>query len=98
MRQYELVTIFQPEDEQFRQGKEAVKAALTSHGAEILKEDDMGDRELAYSIGKKPRGHYILYTMNFEQAQIVPVEKVFKLDTNILKYLFVRKEEQPLAR
>lgn len=93
MRQYELVALFQSEDELFRQGKEAVRAALTSHGAEILKEDDMGDRELAYGIRKKTRGHYILYTMNFEQAQIVPVEKVLKLDTNILKYLFVRKED-----
>lgn len=93
MRQYELVTLFHSEDEQFRQGKEAVKAALAEHGAEILKEDDMGDRELAYGINKKTRAHYYLYTMNFEQAQIVPVEKIFKLDNNILKYLFVRKED-----
>ncbi len=93
MRQYELVTLFQSEEELFRQGKEAVKAALTSHGAEIVKEDDMGDRELAYSIRKKKRGHYMLYTMNFEQKEIPNVEKIFKLDTTLLKYLFVKKEE-----
>jgi small subunit ribosomal protein S6 len=92
MRQYELVAIFQTEDEQLRKGKDAARATLTSHGAEILKEDDMGDRELAYAISKKNRGHYILYTMNLEQERIPEIEKVFKLDTTLLKYLFVRKE------
>jgi small subunit ribosomal protein S6 len=92
MRQYELVSIFHPEEEAFKQGKEAARAALTAHGAEIVKEDDMGDRELAYMIEKKKRGHYILYTVNIEQAKIPEVEKVLKLDTTIMKYLFVRKE------
>ncbi len=92
MRQYELVSIFHPEEEAFRQGWQAARATLTAHGAEIVKEDDMGDRELAYEIKKKKRGHYVLFTMNIDQARIPEVEKVFKLDTTIMKYLFVRKE------
>lgn len=93
MRDYELVAIFLPEDELFKQGKEAVKAELVKEGAEIVKEDDMGDRELAYPIKKKPRGHYWLYTIKFEPTRIPAVEKVLKLDTTVLKYLFVRKGE-----
>lgn len=93
MRNYEMVAIFQTEEELFKQGKESVKATLTGHGAEILKEDDLGDRELAYAIKKKKRGHYLNYTMNFDPLQMPAVEKVLKLDTNVLKYLFVRLEE-----
>jgi small subunit ribosomal protein S6 len=92
MRQYELVSIFHPEEEIFKQGREAARATLTSHGAEIVKEDDMGDRELAYMIQKKKRGHYILYTINIDQERIPEIEKIFKLDTSIMKYMFVRME------
>jgi small subunit ribosomal protein S6 len=93
MRQYELVTILRSEDEAIRQGKEVVKNLLAEAGAEINKEDDMGDRELAYLIGKIKRGHYFLFDINLDQQKIPAIEKVLKLDTNVIKYLFVRKEE-----
>ena len=48
MRQYELVAVFPPEEELFRQGKEAVAAELAKQGAADVKETDMGDRPLAY--------------------------------------------------
>ena len=66
MRQYELVAVFPPEEELFRQGKEAVVAELAKQGAADVKETDMGDRQLAYTIKKKDRGHYILFTMNLD--------------------------------
>jgi small subunit ribosomal protein S6 len=93
MRQYELVTIFHSEEEFFKKGKESVMAELVHQGAEIVKEDDMGDRPFTFPIKKKERGHYWLYTINLPPDKIIQAEKVFKLDTNILKYLFVRKEE-----
>jgi small subunit ribosomal protein S6 len=93
MRQYELVAIFPSEEEFFKQGKEAVSAELARQGAEIVKEDDMGDRPFTYPIQKKERGHYWLFTIKIAPDKIILAEKVFKLDTNVLKYLFVRKDE-----
>ncbi len=92
MRQYELVAVFPPEEELFRQGKEAVVGELSKQGAADVKETDMGDRQLAYAIKKKERGHYILFTMNLDPQNITPAEKMFKLNPNLLKYLFVRVE------
>lgn len=92
MRQYELVVVLPSEDELFRQGKESVLADIAKFGAAEVKEEDMGDRPLAYSIRKKERGHYMLYRMGLEQAQIVPMERAFKLNTGILKYLLVKSE------
>jgi len=92
MRSYELVTIFPAEEELFRQGKEAVSAELLKQGAVIAKEEDMGERQLQYPIRKRPRGHYYLFNVNIPVDKIIHAEKVFKLDTNILKYLFVRVE------
>ena len=93
MRKYELVAVFPPEEELFRQGKEAVVAELANQGAADVKETDMGDRPLAYTIKKKERGHYILFTINFDPQRVTPAEKMFKLIPNLLKYLFVRAED-----
>lgn len=92
MRQYELVAVFPSEEELFRQGKEAVTAELAKEGAADVKETDMGDRLLAYQIKKKDRGHYILFTMNLDPQKVTPAERMFKLNPNLLKYLFVKVE------
>ena len=92
MRKYELVALFPSEEEVFRQGKEAVVAELAKQGAHDVKEEDMGDRLLAYEIKKRDRGHYVLFTMDFDPQKVVPAERMFKLNQNLLKYLFVRAE------
>lgn len=90
MRSYELVSIFPTEEELFRLGKESVAAELVKQGAQNLKDEDMGDRPLAYPIRKKVRGRYVLFTMQFPGENVDTTEKMFKLNPNILRYLFVR--------
>ncbi|MCX7026900.1 MAG: 30S ribosomal protein S6 [Spirochaetes bacterium] len=92
MRQYELVVILPSEEEAFRKGKESVAADMAQFNAVDVKEEDMGDRLLAYPILKKERGHYILYRMSLEPQTVSPLERVFKLNTSILKYLLVKVE------
>ncbi len=93
MRSYELVTIFPTEEELYRAGKEAVAAELKRQGGELLKEDEMGDRQLAYPVKGRLRGRYVLYTVKLSPDKVIHAEKVFKLNTSVLKYLFVRMEE-----
>ncbi|TFG82486.1 MAG: 30S ribosomal protein S6 [Spirochaetales bacterium] len=93
MRTYELMTIFPTEEEIYRQGRESVVAELKKQGAEIVKEEEMGDRPLAYPIKDQPRGRYVLYVVKMAPDKLAPAEKVFKLNTAILKYLFVRIED-----
>jgi small subunit ribosomal protein S6 len=47
---------------------------------------------LAYSIKKKDRGHYILYRINIDPQSVIPLERAFKLNTSVLKYLLVKVE------
>ena len=93
MRQYELVVVLPSEEDAFRKGKEAVAADISQVNAAEIKEEDMGDRPLAYPIRKKERGHYVLYTMGLEPQSVLPLEKSFKLNTSVLKYLLVKVEE-----
>lgn len=93
MRSYELVSIFPTEEDLYRAGREAVTAELKKQGAEIVKEDEMGERQLTYPIKARARGRYVLYTIKMAPDRLGGAEKVFKLNTNILKYLFVRMED-----
>jgi small subunit ribosomal protein S6 len=93
MRQYELTVIFPLEDDQHKAGREQLLADLTANGVGIDKTDENGDRDLAYEVKKRKRGKYVLFTIRADPAKITVLDRVFKLNTNILKYLFVKVEE-----
>jgi small subunit ribosomal protein S6 len=93
MRQYELTVIFPLEEDQFQAGRDLLLSDLSANGAEIVKTDETGDRDLAYEIKKRRRGRYILYTLKLDPAKVSVLDRVFKLNGNLLKYLFVRVDE-----
>lgn len=92
MRTYEVVCIFRHEEDLFKKGSEFVRAELKNCGGNIVKEDDMGVRTLAYPIKKQEQGHYLLLVTEFPPAQVVEIDKTFKLQTELLKFLFVVQE------
>jgi small subunit ribosomal protein S6 len=93
MRQYELTVIFPLEEDQYQAGREQLLADLSAHGAEIEKTDEVGDRELAYEVKKRRRGRYVLFTLKLDPAKVIVLDRIFKLNGNLLKYLFVKVEE-----
>jgi small subunit ribosomal protein S6 len=90
MRKYELMAIFPIEEDRHKEGRERLLADLAAGGAEIEKTDDLGERDLAYEIKKITRARYVLFTINLDPAAIVNLDRVFKLNANLVKYLFVR--------
>lgn len=93
MRHYELTVIFPLEEDLYQAGREALLADLAAQGAEIVKTDETGDRDLAYEIRKRRRGRYVLFTVRIQPAKITPLERVLKLNPNLLRCLFVKIEE-----
>ena len=93
MRRYELMVIFPLEDDQHAAGREQLLNDLAANGVEIEKTDETGDRDLAYEIKKRKRGKYVLFTVKADPAKIVNLDRVFKLNANLLKYLIVKIEE-----
>jgi small subunit ribosomal protein S6 len=65
---------------------------LAANGAEIEKTDEIGDRDLAYEVKKRKRGKYVLFTVKSDPAKITGLDRVFKLNAHLLKYLFVKIE------
>jgi len=93
MRQYELTVLFPLEEDLYQKGRETVLADLGAQGAEIVKTDEIGDRDLAYEINKRKRARYVLFTLKADPVKISALDKAFKLNANLLRYLFVKVEE-----
>jgi small subunit ribosomal protein S6 len=93
MRRYELTVILPLEEDLSKAGREQLLADLSAQGAEIEKTDEVGDRALSYEIKKRRRGRYVLFTLKLDPAKIAVLDRTFKLNANLLKYLFVNIEE-----
>jgi small subunit ribosomal protein S6 len=94
MRRYELTVIFPLEEDQHKAGREQLLSDLAANGVEIEKTDETGDRDLAYEVKKRKRGKYVLFTLKADPAKITTMDRVFKLNANLLKYLFVKIDDQ----
>jgi small subunit ribosomal protein S6 len=93
MRRYELTVIFPLEEDQHKAGRDQLLSDLTANGAEVEKTDELGDRDLAYEVKKRKRGKYALFVIKADPAKITGLDKAFKLNANLMKYIFVRLEE-----
>ena len=93
MRKYELVTIFDVDVLSIDENKKFITDTLTTGNIKIESEQDMGQKELAYPINEKKRGHYFLFNLETEQADLIEIEKAFKLHKGLLRYLFIRKKK-----
>ena len=94
MRKYELMAIFPLDEEKSKRGAEEVRSALKSFGAEIEDEKLFGDRDLTYEVKKQKRGRFILFTVKLNPNKISEIDGTFKLQSELLKYLFVKIEEK----
>lgn len=94
MRKYELMTVFYTDEDKYKTGAETLRSVLAEFGATIVKEDAYTDRDLAYIINKQKRGRFVLFTVSANPAKISDIEKQFKLNKDLLKYLFVKIEDE----
>ena len=93
MRSYEFTAVFRVKEDNYPTGLKNVKDIFEKNGVTTLSEEDMGDRLLAYPVHKEERGHFHLLNIDADPAGILKIENALKLQTSLLKYLFVKKEK-----
>ena len=93
MRRYELMVIFPLEEDRHAAGRERLLGDLAVGGVEIEKTDELGDRDFAYEIKNRKRGKYVLLTVRADPAKIAGFSRAFRLNPDLVKYLFVKIEE-----
>ena len=75
-------------------------AAIEAKGSKVTKREDWGLRNLAYKIQKNRKGYYTLMNIDAPAEAVVEMERLMRLDENLLRYLTVKVkalEEGPSA-
>ncbi len=95
MNAYESLYIITPElnDEATKAAVAKFSDIVTANGGTVDKVDEWGKQKLAYEIDYKTEGYYVL--MTFEGASELPreLERNFKNDESILRFMVTRREE-----
>ena len=91
MRRYETIIIMDPDlpDEKQEPVIKRVEETITQQGGYMALIDDWGTRKLAYAIKKKERGHYIRFDFCGTGAVVNEIERFFRIDDSVLKYMTV---------
>lgn len=69
---------------------------ITSYGGEIVAINKWGRKRLAYPIKKKNNGFYTHIEFKAPAAAVQQLEKFFKLDENILRFLTIQLDKKAL--
>ncbi|MBV9957098.1 MAG: 30S ribosomal protein S6, partial [Acidobacteria bacterium] len=72
---------------------ETLQQTITDLGGTITKNEDMGRRTLAYPIGRKNEGHYVLFEIEGSGREIAELERRMRVNDQVLRYITVRVDE-----
>lgn len=96
LRHYETMFIVKPTltDEETKAQIELVRSNIEKNGGEIVCAEDMGSRQLAYSIDKHKRGYYYLIYFKAPTESILELERNYRINENILRFIFIKYESK----
>jgi small subunit ribosomal protein S6 len=86
------------EEDQIQSIISRIKELISSNDGEIKDVEDWGRKRLAYMIKKSKIGYYIIFQFNAYPQIISTLEKFYKLDENILRYLSIKLTKNALEQ
>ncbi len=95
LREYEFTLITKGDQLEADYTKTAAtyETLMAKDGGEILKKDDWGTKRLAYPIKKCFRGHYVNYDFIGDPTNLAEMERLMRIDENVLRYMAIRLDE-----
>jgi small subunit ribosomal protein S6 len=95
MRDYELVIIVTPEIDETATADvvDKVKSWITDSGGSIESFEEWGRQKLAYLIQNQKEGQYFQFNLKLEPESVVTLERNFRLQESIMRYLIINKDE-----
>jgi len=98
MRHYEIVFIVHPDQsEQVPAMVERYRNLITGNGGKIHRFEDWGRRQLAYTLQKVHKAHYLLMNIECDQATLDELEHGFRFNDAILRHLIIQRDEAVTA-
>jgi small subunit ribosomal protein S6 len=92
MRRYETIFIIRPTiaEDEITGIIEKVNSIIEADGGTFIKIDKWGLKKLAYLIKKESQGHYVYVDYASVSASVAEMERIFRIDDRVLKYLTVK--------
>jgi small subunit ribosomal protein S6 len=85
-------------DEEVHKMTEKVKAIIEQGGGKVLKMENWGKKKLAYEVQKEKKGTYVFLFFQSEGKVIGEVERAYRLDDAVMKFLTVKLDKKDLAQ
>lgn len=94
MRHYEVVFLVHPDQSgQVPAMIDRYKAVVSESGGHIHRLEDWGRRQLAYSINKVHKAHYVLMNIECNQAALDELENLFRYNDAVIRNLVLRSKK-----
>ena len=94
MRKYEAIIILNPNlSSKVDIFLKDFEKLLKDNSFNILKTEDIGRRQLAYSINNHNKGHYLIFNLEGDSLKLSEVENKIKYNETIIRYLFISVKE-----
>ena len=95
MKRYETIVIIDPDLSKEAEAPifERVNDLIPQYEGFLIETDDWGTKKLAYEIKKKSRGHYVRLDFCGDGALIQEMERFFRIDDKVMKFMTVLLDE-----
>ena len=91
MNNYELILILNPDlSTKFDAFQAKFEKTLTDEDFKIIKLENIGRRQLAYSILNHNKGHYAIFQIEGPPEAALELESKLKYDTSVIRYLLLK--------
>lgn len=94
MNKYESIIIVNPKlnEKQQNEIENKYKKIINKNG-NVISIENIGKKRLAYEVKKNKEGIYIEINFTREASFIAELERQYKIDENVIKFIVIRKED-----
>jgi small subunit ribosomal protein S6 len=91
MNNYELTLILNPDlSSKFDEFQSKFDKTLSDIGFDVKRLENIGRRQLAYSILNHNKGHYVIYQLEGPAEGAIELETKLKYDTSVIRHLMLK--------
>ena len=90
MKKYEAVLILNPNlSSKVEDFKNEFNQLLSENSFKVTKLEDIGRRQLAYSINNHNKGHYLLMNLEGDPSKLIEIETKIKYNESIIRHIIL---------
>ena len=94
MRHYEVIFLVHPDQSEQVPGMlERYRQLVESKGGAVHRSEDWGRLQLAYTIDKLHKAHYLLLNLECDAETLEELESIFRFNDAILRHLTIKRSE-----